>query len=694
MACAQYIYVMENRCFVDGAVKYGYTTNPYNRIQEANTQTPTPHRYVRIWRIDYVPDHCKEIACHDYIVTVTLGVHHGYNVQKYNGGGGTEFVVGDPDEVKIILADHGYILTRVTLEDIEKFQKDSTLTLKKTPLKDVLGIEHIEHTEFVDRQYQTQTIEYVVARLLILTRMYIELATGAGKSYVVFKIMQRLRARTVIVLSPRQIVNAQNGQAKYTNIIAEDSVMYDFSRSKQPFFAWYIENIEHPKIILACIQSHQKVWELIEKCDMTDVSIWFDEAHWGLEDWTKTMKGDPKWMLLHDDTRIAYRLFTSASPNRENVTDNNTVFGELYRPIKVCELIEEGYLCPIHPFVFSEDKENADVLYYMLKHFDKYNKKWGFSFHHNCWSAFQIAFEHYKRYKSGDTDIRPHFLVSNFNIPANTVALEDQGGFTDISAFEAQGNCIAYVVAQYSMGYDFNKIDMICFSDSKMSPKDIIQCIGRGTRPDCEGLGGRNKNKRLDVLLPVYADSKELDKYYTIAEVLAYLVGEVEIPFDRIVFTHNDKKRMMHREYVHSNYECLDEVRSKVFEATRFILNRKKKITYKYIKTLNMKLALKSRDDYLQSEDRHQCFIKDPQTIFKEDWVSWYDFIGVDTTNMIPTKEEFIAFCNRNNIASCSDYNSHYIVNKNEILPQDPFQMYSNFTNWNHELREEAELVW
>ena len=49
------------------------------------------------------------------------------------------------------------------------------------------------------------------------------------------------------------------------------------------------------------------------------------------------------------------------------------------------------------------------------------------------------------------------------------------------------------------MGWDFSELDFICFSDAKMSHKDIIQCIGRGTRPDKLELDGRNKYKKLDI---------------------------------------------------------------------------------------------------------------------------------------------------------------------------------------------------
>ena len=48
---------------------------------------------------------------------------------------------------------------------------------------------------------------------------------------------------------------------------------------------------------------------------------------------------------------------------------------------------------------------------------------------------------------------------------------------------------MAYVVKKFSMGYDFEGIDYIIFTDRKTSYKDIIQSIG------CRGLRSDKKKK-------------------------------------------------------------------------------------------------------------------------------------------------------------------------------------------------------
>ena len=66
--------------------------------------------------------------------------------------------------------------------------------------------------------------------------------------------------------------------------------------------------------------------------------------------------------------------------------------------------------------------------------------------------------------------------------------------YENVNTFENTEYSIAYVVDQYSMGYDFEKIDIVYMSDPKRSYKDIIQSIGRGMRPDKKGEYGKNLN--------------------------------------------------------------------------------------------------------------------------------------------------------------------------------------------------------
>jgi len=87
------------------------------------------------------------------------------------------------------------------------------------------------------------------------------------------------------------------------------------------------------------------------------------------------------------------------------------------------------------------------------------------------------------------------------------------------------------------MGYDYSGIDFLIFSDKKMSSKDIIQCIGRGLRPDKLEENGTNKYKECILLLPVFIgdEDENKNKYKKVIEVLRYLILDLEIDVDEII---------------------------------------------------------------------------------------------------------------------------------------------------------------
>lgn len=568
----KYIYVMDNPEWNGKYMKFGITDDPFERLQSARTYSPDKFFYVRLWKIIFVPEIFQENEYHDKVVGNIIALpNFGYNIKPYNNGGGTEFFTGNPDEVARILVDNEYELEEVSIQDIEKQIQKSETYPKKESIKQKLGIENYEkqsstndtkHEKLIDnnqsvqkwhlREYQKEAVEYATNKLLNDKRLYIELATGGGKSYIAYNVMKQVNSFVIFMLSPRKIVNIQNIKTKYTSILGEKCHIIDFSKNRKSFAR--ILALPGIKIIVSCVQSVQNLWKYITNCNIEDIFVWFDEAHWALEDWINTHKNDPRSLFLNDNVHIKYRLFTSASPNREIIQSNCSVFGELYRPIKVCELMAMKWLCTIKAYVYSDDKENVDVVSYMRRHFTENKRKYGFSFHHCQLSAFNLFYNHFCKYKSGETDIVPFLLVSDFGIPIDKMSLNENRKFhTSLFDFEHTPNSIAYVVAQYSMGYDFDKIDFICFSDYKVSAKDIIQSIGRGTRSDCLGEDGRNTEKFLHVLLPVFVKEESFNKYERIKEVLLYLVNEINIEFNNIVFA--KKEANENEQDYENNYE-------------------------------------------------------------------------------------------------------------------------------------------
>jgi hypothetical protein len=323
---------------------------------------------------------------------------------------------------------------------------------------------------------------------------------------------------------------------------------------------------------------------------------------------------------------IKYSIFTSASPNKEIISKNENIFGELYAPIKVEELIRLKWLSGIKTYVYSENKKTVDTLNYIITDFNEQKKNYGFSFHSKQKKAFKLFYKHYILYKNNETHIKP-FLLNKFKIKQE---IELDYEYRDIKTYENTINSIGYVVAQYSMGYDFNKIDYIHFSDPKLSIQDIIQCIGRGIRPDELGKNGSNKEKILLISLPVYIDNID-NKYETIIEVLKYLLYDIKISFEEIEFkryTSNPNPNPILEE--NENEELKNNVKSILLNLLELESKRNSLgTTYEKAKKIIYDKNIKSKESYYELCESDNRLSREPETIFKGQFTNWIEYLSI-----------------------------------------------------------------
>lgn len=389
-----------------------------------------------------------------------------------------------------------------------------------------------------ERPYQKAIIDQGTEELKKWSRYYLELATGGGKSYCVYKILANISPNCIVIFTPRTNINEQNVSPKYLSLLNNEYV--PILVSKEHNFAEKCENIYKTgkKVVLvACINSVDKVHEWMMKSQNSSESfIWLDEAHYGVEGWMENKKRSTSQdFMLCDSETIKWRMFTSASPEKDEIKRREIyqpITGPLYTPIKVSELIRKKWLAPILPHIFAIDAKSVDIVKYNLMHFQKFEAIHGFSFHNRRDHAYEVFKIHSDMFESGKTSIKPFLLLGkDYQIPDGRCWSEDT---TDILQFQNTTNSMGYVVQMYSMGYDFNKLDYILFADPKLSPSDIMQCIGRGTRPDGYGEKGKNRSKTLKIMLPVFFEDFETNSYHRIAAVLRYLVYDIEFKFKEI----------------------------------------------------------------------------------------------------------------------------------------------------------------
>ena len=111
---------------------------------------------------------------------------------------------------------------------------------------------------------------------------------------------------------------------------------------------------------------------------------------------------------------------------------------------------------------------------------------------------------------------------------------------------------------------------------------------------------------------------------------------------------------------------------------------------YEVIRALNREMGLGSRHEYSLCSTEHSKYIVDPKAYFKDQWVSWYHFLGVDTSAFPPTKAEWTARWKQMGIRSWTEYTQK----KSPLLPAHPGEMYESYTNPSAEFNEEDEIVW
>ena len=408
------------------------------------------------------------------------------------------------------------------------------------------------------REYQNTIIDNTIVKLHEIHKVYLELATGGGKSYINYKIISHINPDTIIIFSPRKKINKQNISKKYLSLLNNNYLVYNCSNNTN-FYEFKQKCIRENKqiIIVACPQSsNEKVYNIIKTHNLINIFIWYDEAHNTIENWVNKLDNKIIKFFLEDNTKIINRLYTSASPDKEHINKYLNIFGELYSPIKVKELIKLKWLCPIKCKILQYDIKDFNLIKWILDGFTKDTKNFGFSFHSRDNNAFNLFYKHYDLFINSKTNIKPYLLINDSGLSEiNNTKLKEiklEYNFRDDKNFESNTKSMGYVVKQYDMGYDFKDLDYIVITDPKVSYKDIIQCIGRGFRPDIKGENGRNLNKELLLKLPVYINEEDTNDYKNIIEVLRYLILDLDIDIEKILINPiklTDSEELSNEEY-------------------------------------------------------------------------------------------------------------------------------------------------
>lgn len=696
-----YFYIKTNKDWnYENKVKYGVTNDLYTRLINNSEHSTYRYNYLHVFEIKEIKNeyynnfsykaidkifsiYCKNNKLNKSVFPNLLEIKKYLIENEINAG--QEFINKNGLELLLSIIKNDFIKIGIVIEElnvdninkilINEYEKKKLMNKIDEISNDLeeISIELEEISIELDeikinynnlykpRDYQIIIIDYLYNSLLNNKPIYLELSTGAGKSYISYQLFIKFRPNNIIILSPLKSINKQNISDNYFNLLKNEYIKVD---NLDKFN--YQENNKY--LFSCCINSYKKIYEIIINNNLNNIFIWFDEADYGIENWIENLSNDIyKNFLLTDNDYIKNRLFTSASPNKEAIIENPQYFGELYNPITIKELTEQKWLSKIkvHILEFEKKLNKKEYVQFMLKEFIKKKRNLGISSHTTCENAYKLFIEHYKLFSNNKTIIKPYLLINQDKI--NELKISETIDLGNINSFT---NGIGYIVNQYSRGYDNKFIDIIFISDPKNSYKSNIQLIGRGIRP--------NNDKHLDLIIPTNYDNLHKE-YSNVEETLKYIINNIEIDYDdifrRYIKDESKENNINTNTIVNSNSEenNYDE-KCKIINTILLNICKNHKWTVRGLITQLKRKNIHNNFDYMKYKNRHK-YLNLPENIYERfPTFTFYDTYRPKENPYI-SKEEIINIINDNKDIINKFYRDedkmNYIYSLTDKIPKD-----------------------
>jgi predicted helicase len=262
----------------------------------------------------------------------------------------------------------------------------------------------------------------------------------------------------------------------------------------------------------------------------------------------------------------------------------------------------------------------------------------------------------------------------------------------EVCKFKNKSYGIISCVYIFGEGFDLPKLNGVCIAGNMQSETRIVQYLLRPNR-----LEFNNPNKKAYVIIP-YIDNNDWTSKNKSYEKIRNIISQmrnVDENIEQKIFVSvlgKEKKEITKKDEkeknIYYNYqfeENCDEL-NKIKLRLRYSKALSSKFTeeedeYNYVRSINASLNIKSKKEYIEKKDIHINFIASPEEYFKFKgiWNNWYDFMGINTSKFIESKQDWINFCIEKNIKSLDNY--YLACEIYDILPKEPDEFYNHFTN-------------
>ena len=261
----------------------------------------------------------------------------------------------------------------------------------------------------------------------------------------------------------------------------------------------------------------------------------------------------------------------------------------------------------------------------------------------------------------------------------------------EIEKFENSKYGIIPCVQIFGEGVNCPKLNSICVACNMISEINIYQKFFRPNRK-LKGV----LNKIAYYIMPSLTE-EEFKNTQHIIKQLSFIDKTIEQKIKVLELKETTKNKMISSIEKKDNNELIEneELLLKIKLGLKHTKTLNSDFTeeqneYNYIQSINKSLKLESREDYYNSKGSHSNYIEDPFNYFSQKgvWNNWSDYLGYDTSILIPTKERWLNFCKEKEIQTVKDYNE--AINIYKELPKDPQDFYNDFSNIEYELQSDS----
>jgi predicted helicase len=548
-------------------------------------------------------------------------------------------------------------------------------------------------------------------------------ACGLGKALLSILIVKLLEFKSVVIGVPSNSLQKQikNEILKIfpnkTNILfvgGDETDGIKSSTDKTQIIKFLNNNLNsQPKFV---ISTYHSCHLLVDKDIAFEIKIG-DEAHHlvGIE-----REENRGFRLFHKIISSKTLFMTATEKTIETRTnkeiysmEDETIFGKYIDVKSVHWAIENKKITDYNILVLKNTEDEVDEIitnlrlniinkeifiscYMCLKSFEKYKDLTHLLLYTNTTEDAELSKKYINEILSLNVlSIQKEKIYNNSLHSKNCNDLD-----SEVNKFKNTYYGIISCVYIFGEGFDLPKLNGVCIAGNMQSETRIVQYLLRPNRLDFE-----NPNKKAYVIIPyIDADDWETeDKSYEKVRTIVSQMRNVDENIEQKIFVSVGKKEKKEKKENKKKEEKIIYCDDYIFEENMSELNKIKlrlryskalgsKFTeeqdeYNYVRSINSSLNIKSKKDYIQKQDIHSNFIASPEEYFKSKgvWNNWYDFMGVDTTKFIQSKQEWINFCKKKCIKSLDDY--YIYCEEYDILPKEPADFYKDFTNIPSELQ-------